>query len=113
MQTDTKPHKSGATYFLAAAISISFLLSLSLSLVSCRTDKPPVLSIICIGDGFGGADCSLPDGTTKYLAPSELKNFWMTTEMDMQNFSSWCYKTTQEDAKASTDAIKDRIKSSN
>lgn len=60
----------------------------------CRTDKPPQISIICIGDGFGGADCVLSTGEKKYLKPSELKNFWMTTQLDMQNFSSWCYDTS-------------------
>ena len=69
-------------------------LALALSLSSCkssRSDPPPVLSIICLGDGFGGADCSLADGTKKYLPPSELKNYWMTTNGDAQNLVQWCY----------------------
>lgn len=62
-----------------------------LALISCRSDKPPKISIICIGDGFGGADCALADGSTAYRAPSELKNYWMTTQTDEENFASWCY----------------------
>ncbi len=62
-------------------------------MAGCRNDPPPTISIVCLGNGFGGADCSLPNGERKYLAPSELKNFWMTTQTDMKNFSSWCYQT--------------------
>jgi len=69
------------------------LLCLSLGLASCRKDPPPILSIICLGDGFGGADCSLADGTKVWKSPTELKDFWMTTNADMQNYVSWCYKT--------------------
>ena len=60
----------------------------------CRKDTPPVFSVICLGDGFGGADCSVADGSRKYLKPSELKNFWMTTNADMQNYTSWCYQAS-------------------
>jgi len=69
-------------------------LALALSLNSCkgtRKDSPPVLSVICLGDGFGGADCSMADGSKRYLPPSELKNYWMTTNADAQNLVSWCY----------------------
>ena len=71
------------------------LLSLVLgTLSSCRSSQPPTLSLICIGDGFGGADCVNETGAKVYKAPSELKNFWMTTEVDQQNFSAWCYDTS-------------------
>lgn len=90
MTTDTKRPRNGAMLFLGTAL----LLSSSIFLYACRHSSPPEFSVICLGDGFGGADCSLPDGTSKYLAPSELKNFWMTTNADMKNFSAWCYDTT-------------------
>lgn len=77
-----------------------------LAFSSCRSSKPPAISIICIGDGFGGGDCAMsesgtiPDGCIQkdpknplkvYCPPSALKNFWMTTEVDEQNFAQWCY----------------------
>jgi len=77
--------KSGKTLFLG----LGFLLS------SCRNSHPPAIEI-CIGDGFGGADCIEADGTQRYRAPSELKNYWMTNQPDMQNFSSWCYDTSPQ-----------------
>lgn len=70
-----------------------FLLMVGL-LDGCRSDPAPVLSIICLGDGFGGGDCSFPNGDRKYLPPSELKNFWMTSQPDFYNFSAWCFDTT-------------------
>lgn len=66
-------------------------LALAFSLSGCRTDQPPKLSIICIGDGFGGADCVENGGARTYKSPTDLKNYWMTTETDQANFSSWCY----------------------
>ncbi len=65
-------------------------IALAASLVGCRKSKPPVIEI-CIGDGFGGADCILRDDTKVYKAPSELKNYWLTSQEDMAAFSSWCY----------------------
>lgn len=59
-----------------------------------RKDPPPKISVICIGDGFGGADCVTSDGQNVYKSPSELKDFWMTTENDQANYSAWCYGTT-------------------
>lgn len=66
-------------------------LALVLLLSSCRTDQPPKLSLICIGDGLGGADCVDGAGAKIYKTPSQLKGFWMTTEVDESNFSTWCY----------------------
>lgn len=71
------------------------LVSLLSSCKGTRKDQPPVLSVICLGDGFGGADCSMPDGSKKYLSPSELKNYWMTTNADAQNLVQWCYNPPQ------------------
>ena len=42
---------------------------------------------------MGGGDCIKADGTKQYMAPSEMVNMWATTQTDMANFSSWCYKT--------------------
>jgi len=82
-KTGIKQLLCGKLLFLAIAFSLS----------ACRTDKPPAIDI-CIGDGAGGADCVLKDGTQVWRSPSELKNYWITTQADMANYSAWCYKTT-------------------
>lgn len=89
-------------------LNAALLAVCALAMGSCRTDKPPVIGIICIGDGVGGGDCGLanagtamppgcvvkdPANPTKvYCPPSALQNMWMTTQADEANFSSWCYK---------------------
>lgn len=83
MQNDTQPLKIGAM----------FLVVLALSLSSCRHDTPPSIEI-CIGDGFGGADCIEKDGSRLYRSPSALKNYWLTNEADEAAYASWCYKTS-------------------
>lgn len=77
--------------------------------ISCRTDKPPQISLICTLDGFGGGDCALPDGTSVYKSPSDMKGFWATTQTDEVNFSSWCYQTTPAVAEAHLEQIKTQI----
>lgn len=77
-----RPRKPGKTLCLALAF---------LSLNACRSSQPPALSLVCIGDGVGGADCVDHAGNKIYKTPSELLNFWMTTETDEQNFAQWCY----------------------
>lgn len=76
---------------------------------ACRTSRPPDTSV-CIGDGFGGANCQLIDGSPLaaccskvmnqdgslkgyYCLPSCLKNAWMTSETEEAHFVSWCYDT--------------------
>ena len=81
------------------------LVSLGLLLSSCRTDAPPKLSIICIGDGFGGADCTDSTGNKVYKSPTDLLNFWMTTQVDEANYTSWCYGTTASVVKPFMDEI--------
>jgi hypothetical protein len=83
---------------------------LLLGLIGCRTDHPPKISIICLGDGFGGADCTLADGSHVSRLPSELKDFWMTTNTDMANFSSWCYGGPAPAAKAMLRSMKAEIR---
>lgn len=68
------------------------LVASALFLSSCRSDKPPAVEV-CILDGFGGGDCILKDGSKKYRAPSEMLNFWATSQEDMAQFSSWCYES--------------------
>lgn len=80
-------------------------LGLGLLLVSCRQSQPPKIEI-CIGDGFGGADCVESDGSKLYRTPSQLRNYWMTGQPDMANFSSWCYDTGQNNVKAGMREIK-------
>ena len=56
----------------------------------CRTTTPPKIDI-CIGDGLGGSDCVLKTGARVYRLPSEMRNYWCTTQADMAAFSSWAY----------------------
>lgn len=64
----------------------------ALLLAGCPSkSNPPSLSVICIGDGHGGADCVTSAGQNVYKSPTDLLNFWMTTEVDQQNYASWCY----------------------
>ena len=72
------------------------LVALAFPLASCRDSQPPKIEI-CIGDGFGGADCVEADGSKLYRAPSALTSYWMTSEPDEANFASWCYQTTQQE----------------
>ena len=94
------------------------LLCLALvTLSSCRLDKPPAIQI-CTSDGFGGADCDftgvspeiapppLPgtqvgtDPAVRYLKPTELKNYFMTSQPGMERFAAWCYDTDAETVRA-------------
>jgi hypothetical protein len=81
----------------------------ALAMGSCRTDKPPIIGIICIGDGAGGADCVQAGGAKVYKSPSELKNYWMTTQTDEANFSSWCYKIPAPVASSTLESMRARI----
>lgn len=77
----------------------------------------------CLGDGFGGADCSLKDGSLLapkclslpsggfYCPPSALKNMWMTTQQDMQAFASWCYDVSSETTGAVMKQMRSEIRS--
>lgn len=71
----------------------AFLLGLALFGPGCRKDSPPQLSVICELDGFGGGDCADPTGKYIYKKPSEMANYWATTQTDEANFASWCYGT--------------------
>lgn len=63
-----------------------------LSLNACRDSQPPAIEI-CIIDGSGGGDCIEADGSKLFRPPSQMMNYWATSQPDMQNFSSWCYDT--------------------
>lgn len=89
--------KNGVWLFLV----LGFLLSLD----GCRKDQPPAIPI-CIGDGFGGADCVLEDGHREYWSPTKLKNSWITTQPGMELYSSWCYKAAPEFIRAEMNRIK-------
>jgi hypothetical protein len=84
---------------------VPLLVGLVLASIACRKSVPPPIDI-CIGDGVGGADCILKDGTKAYLLPSQLKNYWMTSQFDMQAFSSWCYDTSTKVTGAQMEALK-------
>lgn len=93
-----------------------------LSALGCRESKPPAIDI-CIGDGFGGADCALkPTSSLRdkchpltsgayYCPPSALVNVWMTPQADMEAFSSWCYQTSKSNVSSMTQAMQKRIQS--
>jgi hypothetical protein len=85
---------------------MKWIVILLLSLSGCRTDRPPVLSLICTLDGLGGGDCVTATGEKKYLSPSETVNFWATTQTDQANFAAWCYKVSPETANAALETIK-------
>ena len=94
-------------------LKLGRLLSVALALLilsSCRDSQPPVISIICIGDGFGGADCSDPQGNKIHKGPSDLQGFWMTTETDEANFASWCYATDMALIQLHMEKTKERIR---
>ncbi len=84
-------------------------LVLALLLVSCREDHPPKIEI-CIGDGFGGADCVGPAGDRYYKLPTQLRNYWMTNQSDQANFSAWCYDTSVRSMKIPMQEIVDKVK---
>lgn len=84
------------------------LLVLLCVLCGCRKDQPPLIDV-CILDGYGGSDCQLKDGTKVHLLPSEMKNYWSTSQGDMANFSSWCYKVNKFTAEAALQAKRQEI----
>lgn len=79
---------------------VLLLSAAGLVLNACRTSKPPVIALICLGDGLGGADCSASTGEHVYLKPTDLKNWWMISQTDAANLLSWCYMTTPHVAQA-------------
>lgn len=74
------------------------LVALAIFLSSCRTDQPPKIEVCIVAPG-GSADCVLADGTQVTRLPSEMVNYWATSQVDMQNFSSWCYGIAPETAR--------------
>ncbi len=81
---------------LRRALTALFTLALALSLSSCRHDVPPQI-ILCIGDGLGGADCSIPGVPEReYWPPSKLNDAWITTQDDAAKLLAWCYHTTPD-----------------
>lgn len=95
---------------------------------SCRTSTPPAVDV-CIGDGFGGADCALipdsplvpvcqsqpcPSGSTAtncyYCPPTALKDSWITTQASESAFASWCYDAPQGTVNASMANLSAKIK---
>lgn len=81
------------------------LVLLLLNISACRNSVPPKIEI-CLGDGVGGADCIEADGSKLYRTPSMLRNYWMTSEPDESNFSSWCYDTTNATVQAAMNATR-------
>lgn len=81
-------------------------LALGLALSSgCRETAPPKIDI-CIGDGYGGADCVLKDGSRAYKPPSALLNYWMTSQEDEAAFASFCYDAPKTAIKAHMNAVR-------
>lgn len=76
-----------------------------LSLSACRKDPPPKIDI-GTGDGFGGANAVLKNGTREYWPPSKLKNAWITNQEDMAAFAAWCYDIDVETARAALENLR-------
>ena len=74
---------------LRSMLGLTLCLGL-VALCSCRTSHPPKI-MICLGDGLGGAECKMRDGSFEYWPPSKLKNAWISSQEDMAAFSAWCY----------------------
>jgi hypothetical protein len=64
---------------------------------------------IGIGDGVGGADFILEDGTKEYWPPSKLRGAWMTTPQGMEKFAAWCYQINAKHARAGMRDYEKRI----
>lgn len=82
---------------------------LCLATVSCRTDSPPPTDI-CIGDGIGGADCTLKDGSHSWLSPSQLDHAWIIPTQDQAKaYIAWCYDTDADTAESGMSAERSKI----
>lgn len=89
---------------------VGLCLGLALAVSGCpKKSHAPQFDFICIGDGFGGADCSMSDGSKKYMKPSELKNVWITNQASMERFAAWCYDTDARTAAKALDEIRKEI----
>lgn len=66
------------------------LLAVLATLSGCAASHPPMIPI-CIGDGYGGAYCDIPNVGKEWWPPSRLNNMWMTTQEGMSKFAMWCY----------------------
>jgi hypothetical protein len=72
-------------------LKLGGMLCLALALLtSCRKSTPPTIEI-CILDSNGGADCIERDGSKLYRPPSQLENYWATSQSDQAAFAAWCY----------------------
>lgn len=92
-------------YFLGAWLGLC-----AVALDACRNDAPPRLSLVCTLDGVGGGDCADPDGKYVYKAPSEMLNYWATTQTDEANYTAWCYGTAPALITAKLEETRARIK---
>lgn len=101
MKTDMQHHRSGKT----------LLVILVLLLSGCPKESYPPKIPVCTGDGVGGADCVLADGTKDYWPPSKLNNAWITTQAGMALFASWCYQITPEEAAKNLSELRAKIRS--
>lgn len=113
--------KLGGRRWLAIASVSLAALALLTGASSCRRSSPPKIDI-CLGDGVGGGDCLLREGSRLrgiciklrdagwYCPPSALENAWMTTQEDMAAYSSWCHDTSQKNVKAHMRAIREAVR---
>lgn len=83
----------------------TLLFALVLLSSACRKDYPPAISIICTLTPAGGGACVTFDGKRVFLKPSEMNNFWASTQEDMKNLLSWCYRTSPETIEHRMDEI--------
>lgn len=89
------------------AIKLLMLGALLSSVLGCRSSTPPATDI-CIGDGLGGADCTLSTGEHAYKTPSELKDSWIIPDQKQATaFVSWCYDTSPRNVKPAMEKTKE------
>jgi len=85
------------------------LVSLACLSTSCRDSQPPKIEV-CILDGFGGGDCIESDGSKLYRLPSDMLNYWATSQPDEANFASWCYQADRQTVNKAMTLISSEIK---
>jgi len=70
-------------------MKLIFIVTL-LFLVSCSSTMPKI--DICVGDGYGGADCIDVKRNPYYMLPSQLENFNAFENAELVKYYDYCYR---------------------
>lgn len=100
MRIDMQPLMLGKLLLIVLALA---------SLNACRNDPAPAITV-CLGDGFGGADCSDAQKNHTYKAPSQLVNYWMLSPQDSANFVAWCYGSSVPQIQPAMTEIEEEVR---